>query len=110
VARNIVIRVNIGKRTYITEPVAFYTHEYVANRTRHTAKAAYDGGYKIYNNPVGYLSFRTMKNIPIEELNDLDEMRANLVYSTRNIKHPDDRDGLFEFKLPSVREATEYYR
>jgi len=107
--RAMVIRINFGKYSYITEQIAFWKKNAVFPSSRFSEDSRYDGAYSFYNNHNAYYSYRKIKNIPIERLNEMDYMIAEVVYSSRNISDPLDSDDEFEIALPSIREATEFY-
>ncbi len=107
--RSLVVKVNLGSRVYITERWAYYSTSHETATLMYTKKGSYDGSYKIFNNTYPYVTERIIKNIPIDELKDIDMMRADLVYSsvdiTKNMKKRYNSD----YSLPMVREASEYY-
>lgn len=108
--RNVAIKINVGKRTYITENMAYFTDRQIMSKSPFTAKGSYDGGYMIYSNTNDYLTHRIIKNVPVSELATIDSMRADLVYTTssRNSNYKQKEE--LEFSLPVIKEASEYYR
>lgn len=105
--RNFVIKVNIGNRVYITERVAYYSTAIFSPQQPYMS-GNYSGGYVIFNNKNAYATHRTIKDIPIEELADMDEMRATLAFSSFDIQSSK-KNTSSDLPLPVVREGSEFY-
>lgn len=107
--RSLVVEISLGDRVYITERLAYLSRSYIFPHLRFTEKARYEEGYRVFNNTHPYLSYRVMKNVPINEIQNLDTLRADAVYRDININTEREKIKNNLFSLHTVREASEFY-